>query len=367
MIIIQWVEFSRWVIMIDDNHQWNYKFSWKCDELAIGRESVWKAWWWHLRSWLNALLSNKSIATETPEALATVGSQVCIHHTASKLLLEQSLGEQGVVNATQLCCVYVAMDLRSAMDFLQGTILNTGGIWNSDTVRRAEIQSQFALEGLTTLTGVRAENCLRHLPRGLRHLTLGHEFDRSLEHVILPSTLETLTFGARFNRRLDISLPNELHSLTFGKDFNQTLEHVTFPCGLCSLTFGRGFNCRLQNVTLPSSLQTLTLGGGFVQSFQGVTLPDGLINLTFGAGFNQNLDEFPWPHGLQNLTFGELFDQNLDKMTWPSNLQTLTFGAAFNQSLERVSWPCTLRSLTFGEEFNQNLQDVRLASGFNIF
>jgi hypothetical protein len=71
--------------------------------------------------------------------------------------------------------------------------------------------------------------------------------------------------------------------------------------------------------------------------------------------------------GLQNLTFGELFDQNLDKMTWPSNLQTLTFGAAFNQSLERVSWPCTLRSLTFGEEFNQNLQDVRLASGFNIF
>ena len=99
------------------------------------------------------------------------------------------------MNATQLCCVYVAMDLRSAMDFLQGTILNTGGIWNSDTVRRAEIQSQFALEGLTTLTGVRAENCLRHLPRGLRHLTLGHEFDRSLEHVILPSTLETLTLG----------------------------------------------------------------------------------------------------------------------------------------------------------------------------
>ena len=35
------------------------------------REGEWKAWWWHLRSWLNALLSNKSIATETAVALAT--------------------------------------------------------------------------------------------------------------------------------------------------------------------------------------------------------------------------------------------------------------------------------------------------------
>ena len=316
---------------------------------------------------MSTLLSNKSTATETAVALATMGpSQVCIHHTATKLLLEQSLGEQGIVNASQLCCVYVPMDLRSAVDFLQGTILNADGIWNSDTIRRAAIHSKFALEGLTTLTGVRAENCLRNLPRGLRHLTRGHEFDRSLERVILPSTLETLTFGARFNRRLDISLPNGLHSLTFGKDFNHPLEHVTFPCGLRSLTFGRSFNCHLQHVILPSSLQRLTLGGGFVQSFQGVTLPDGLLNLTFGAGFNQNLDDFAWPHGLQNLTFGELIDQSLDNVIWPPNLQALTFGAAFNQSLERVAWPCTLRSLTLGEEFNQSLQDVRLASGLNM-
>eukprot|EP00435_Cladocopium_sp_Y103_P033451 s1232_g8.t1 len=292
------------------------------------------------------------------------GAKVCIHHLASKLLLEQSLGEQGLVNAAQLSCVYVAINLQSAVDFLQGKIFGQGAwLLNSDTMRRSEIRSQFALEGLTTLTGVCAENCLRHLPRGLRKLTLSHEFDRKLERVILPSTLETLTFGARFNQSLDISLPTGLHSLTFGKDFNQTLEHVTFPCGLRSLTFGRSFNCRLQNVILPSSLQTLTLGGGFVQSFQGVTLPDGLLNLTFGAGFNQNLDEFSWPCCLQNLTFGELFDQSLDKVAWPSNLQVMTFGAAFNQSLERVAWPCSLRSLTLGEEFNQSLQDVRLAGG----
>ena len=95
----------------------------------------------HLRSWLNALLSNKSIATETPVALATVGSQVCIHHTASKLLLEQSLGEQGVVNATQLCCVYVAMGSSLCHGFSAGDNIEYGWhleLWHREEGRNSE-------------------------------------------------------------------------------------------------------------------------------------------------------------------------------------------------------------------------------------
>ena len=59
----------------------------------------------------------------------------------------------------------------------------------------------------------------------------------------LPSSLQSLEFGCRFNQRLDgIQLPSNLQSLTFGFDFNQSLESIQLPSSLQSLTFGYWFN-----------------------------------------------------------------------------------------------------------------------------
>ena len=58
-------------------------------------------------------------------------------------------------------------------------------------------------------------------------------------------------------------MPGSLQSLTFGDRFNQSLETVTLPGSLQSLTFGDRFNQSLENVTLPGSLQSLTFGDDF--------------------------------------------------------------------------------------------------------
>ena len=51
----------------------------------------------------------------------------------------------------------------------------------------------------------------------------------------LPNSLQTLTFGERFNRSLEgVNLPNSLQTLTFGSGFNQSLEGMTLPTALDS-------------------------------------------------------------------------------------------------------------------------------------
>ena len=53
------------------------------------------------------------------------------------------------------------------------------------------------------------------------------------------------------------------------------------PSSLQTITFGNGFNQSLKGVTLPSSLQKLIFGDEFNQSLKGVTLPSSLHELQF--------------------------------------------------------------------------------------
>jgi hypothetical protein len=71
------------------------------------------------------------------------------------------------------------------------------------------------------------------------------------------------------NRSLEgVILPRALESLTFGHYFNQTMEEVTLPDGLLVLTLGWTFNQSLEGVALPSSLQSLE-GVTFQRLFRG--------------------------------------------------------------------------------------------------
>jgi hypothetical protein len=70
-----------------------------------------------------------------------------------------------------------------------------------------------------------------------------------------------LTFGSTYNQRLEgVTLPRSLKTLTFGEEFNRSLTKVALPA-LESLTFGVDFNQALED--LPSSLETLTFGDQF--------------------------------------------------------------------------------------------------------
>lgn len=227
------------------------------------------------------------------ERLPYKGSGISVQHGSSPLSLKQTLRQQGIVGKeVTLSYVYLPVNLYSAWSYLQGLQVP---------------EEEFSLEGVTGIKGFNSINPLEwHLPKSLRNLTLGWDFNRSLEHVNFPSGLQSITFGVNFNQSLEEThLPNGLRTLILGEMFNQSLDRVTLPSSLQSLTFGSCFNRSLDGVTFPDGLQMLTFGRLFNQSLNRLTLPMGLQSLTFGISFNQSLDEVCLPAGLKNLTFGE--------------------------------------------------------------
>eukprot|EP00434_Breviolum_minutum_P036134 symbB.v1.2.032006.t1/scaffold3782.1/size50425/3 len=242
-----------------------------------------------------------------------------------------------------LSYVYTRVDLLAAWEHLLVDVF--------PGVRQTHVDDEeVVLEGIARIDGFnqRVENVI--LPISLQSLSFGYDFNQSLENVALPCSLQSLTFGFHFNQSLEnVTLPGNLQTLTFGYDFNQSLENVTLPSSLQSLTFGFHFNQSLENVTLPGNLQTLTFGYDFNQSLEN---PGSLQSLTFGMNFNQSLANITLPCSLKDLTFHE----SLENATWPHSLQSLTFGHSFNQSLVNVTLPGSLQSLTFGFHFNQSLE-----------
>ena len=83
------------------------------------------------------------------------------------------------------------------------------------------------------------------------------DFDQSLDGIHLLSSLRSLTLGCDFNQSLEgIKLPKQLANFDVCEDFNQGLDGIHLLSSLRSLTLG--FNQSLEGIKLPSSLQTLT-------------------------------------------------------------------------------------------------------------
>ena len=270
------------------------------------------------------------------------GAKLAVHHVNTKLTLNQTLAEQGIVGkSAMLSCTYIPTNVYTAWCYVCG--LPTS-------------ERQVALEGVTQLEAATEGKYLEYLPRSLAKLTFGENFNQSLEWVTFPLSLQSLSFGENFNQSLErVTLPSSLQSLSFGWKSNQSLERVTLPSSLRSLSFGNVFNQSLEQVTLPPSLQNLSFGHDFNQSLERVTLPSSLQSLSFGWNFNQSLERVTLPSSLQSLSFGHDFNQSLERVTLPSSLQSLSLGVNFNQSLERVALPLSLQSLSFGENFNQRV------------
>ena len=191
--------------------------------------------------------------TKVPASLFSMGS--------SPLSLKQTLLQQGIVGEVTLSYVYLPVNLYSAWSYLQGLQVP---------------DEEFSLEGVTGIKGISINPLEWHLPKSLRSLTLGWDFNRSLEHVNFPSGLQSITFGVNFNQSLkETHLPNGLRTLILGEMFNQSLDRVTLPSSLQSLTFGSCFNRSLDAVIFPDGLQTLIFGRLFNQSLNRITLPMG--------------------------------------------------------------------------------------------
>ena len=205
------------------------------------------------------------------------------------------------------------------------------------------------------------------LPRELLDWTSFRRFKRSLERKALGDN-QNYTFCTGFDKSLNgVSFPRSLQNRSFGDGFNQALGASTFPSSLQNLTFGDEFDQSLQGVTLHSGLQSCFLVltstracQAACQAWLSIASSTRVWNKYFcqatlkawlwvlSSKFNQSLERVSFPSSLLNLTLGDEFKQSVEAVTFPSNLEKLTFGHAFNQSLELVSLPNTIESLTFG-------------------
>ena len=118
-------------------------------------------------------------------------------------------------------------------------------------------------------------------PSGLTHLTLGTNYNQSLDNLL--NSLTNLTLGLNFNQSLD-NLPNLLTHITFSSScgkysdyssFNQLLNNL--PNSLTNLVLPDSYNLELNN--LPNSLKYITFGGFYNKSID--NLPDNIETIIF--------------------------------------------------------------------------------------
>ena len=153
----------------------------------------------------NLKISGSSLGLEVylmaSRQLPRKAGKLALYHLDSKLMLHQTLREQGIAGSATLSCTFVPIDLLAAWLFLKGLITPEGEI---------------ALHGVTRIVGATnsSTNYLYNLPQSLENLTFADDFNQSLEKVPLPSSLQTLTFGFGFNKSLEhVTLPTSLKSL----------------------------------------------------------------------------------------------------------------------------------------------------------
>ena len=140
------------------------------------------------------------------------GLQLALSHNTSKLVLNESLKQQGFRSErAQVSATYLPINLCNALHFAHG--------------HRVEYE-EFTLNGITEIKGVSSNlhALLHNLPKSLCTLTFAHDFNQEIHRMRLPAGLQRLTFGADFNQSLDnVTWPAGLQSLTFGDNFNQSL------------------------------------------------------------------------------------------------------------------------------------------------
>ena len=109
------------------------------------------------------------------------GAKLAVHCVNGKLRLDKTLEDQGIVGKTAiLSCTYIPTDVYAA--------------WRH-ACELPNCDREFALEGVTHLEGATLGEYLHHLPSSLANMSFHDQFNKSLERVTLPSSLQSLGFG----------------------------------------------------------------------------------------------------------------------------------------------------------------------------
>ncbi len=190
-------------------------------------------------------------------------------------------------------------------------------------------------------------------PASLKFVTFGKNFNQPVGGVAWPAGIVELSFGHAFNQTVNSlgETAAALRVLTLGWQFDQSLEGGALP-NLEVLTIVGVYNRPLDRVQLPPGLKALTLGGHFDRSLTATLLPRCLEFLSLGWAFNRPLVGVDWPGGLKRVTLGYRFNQPANCVAFPPRLESLELGVFSRQSLKGLAWPPSLKRLTVGRAFD---------------
>ena len=165
-----------------------------------------------------------------------------------------------------------------------------------------------------------------------KHLYRSKEYIIKDANAVIPDHITTILTAADFCGSIDnIKLPSKLERIEFGPRFNQLLDNVVFPETVTTITFGihhnwSMFDKSIKNIKLPKALKKYyNQGGGCDESIEDVVFPDTLEVLSLGYKFNYSLDKVNLPKSLKKLVLHCNFDQSLANVKFPVSFDTLEF------------------------------------------
>ncbi len=99
------------------------------------------------------------------------------------------------------------------------------------------------------------------IQRHIKKLYLRTDFDKTMDDIELPPSLESIHFGFDFNQNIDnIKFPDSVKFIHLGFRFNHPIDKVKFPSNLEEIHFSNSFDQKIDNVTFPETLHTVRVG-----------------------------------------------------------------------------------------------------------
>ncbi|GAM21737.1 hypothetical protein SAMD00019534_049120 [Acytostelium subglobosum LB1] len=168
------------------------------------------------------------------------------------------------------------------------------GIYFGAEATTLPVLQQANLKLLSIIGSQRQQLQRCHLPTTLQHLMLGSKFEGTLNG-LLPDGLTNLdlSFSSEWNQLITPdSLPSKLETLTLSRSFNQEIHPRTFPPALKSIIFGKDFNQPLSGL-LPPSLTHLDLSIWGDYHHDLANLPISLTSIHLPTRFRGTLNHPP--------------------------------------------------------------------------
>lgn len=210
---------------------------------------------------------------------------------------------------------------------------------------------------------IKNADCLRNViclekrcmavPKKLKHISFGREFNAPWNKGVLPDSIVTISFHERckFNFDVDRScLPSNLRKISFGHMFNKSIDDLPDTVEVLFFCQNSKFNKVIKK--FPSSLRELYLGDDYNRPL--VNLPDSVEILHFSIKSRFNL-EIQYPINLKKICFGKSFNQPLQQLSRLLELTTIKFHncSLFNLPVEGAFQ--ALKSIRFGINFNNHV------------